>query len=203
MGRKKGIKQLSGLVVVLVGATAVVLLLIAAVLFTSDNSRPISTANASYTDRTTGLAIDYNSNLELKADSSAVGGVMFNMAKADPRIQITAWIEEDSSIENLIATGEPLNEAMVDSVRKQIVTLKSVYPEADITDAKLTTVNGFSGGEITFNYLSDGLATTQRRLILVKDDKTIVTIACQSLQEDFEEVNQQYFEDVLTSAAFN
>jgi hypothetical protein len=89
---------------------------------------------------------------------------------------------------------------MMQNVKKQI---KGIYPEFKITDEKLVTINGFEGGELTFNYTSNGnIKTTQRLLVLIKDSDTAVTIAAQALEEQFDQVNKDYFEQIISSATF-
>jgi len=200
MGKNKIIKRLNGTVVVMAIAVVVVTVLVLATLLTSNNAMPENKNTARYTDPTTGLTIDYRSDLEIAANSTPQEGVLFNLAKSDPRMQITSWLEEGDSIARLNILDKPLNQLMIYNAKKQI---NDIYSDVKITDEKLVTINGLEGGEVVFNYTSSGgIKTTQRLLVLVKDTDTVITIAAQAYQERYDEVNKDYFDQIMSSAKF-
>lgn len=143
-----------------------------------------------YKDPTTGLSVNYSGDLKLvpyvppREDS-----VLFNLTKADPKILVTAWYKEAEK-------SKALN--LEDIISK----LDETYKEVNVTSQKPVTINGHDGGEVIFTHVSAGLPTTQRLTVLAKDDKTSVTIACQSLTSDFETINNQYFNEIISSAKF-
>ena len=143
-----------------------------------------------YKDPTTGLRISYQSDLKLVPYvPPSKDSVLFNLTKADPKILVTAWYKEAEK-------SKALN--LEDIISK----LDDSYKEVNVTSQKPVTINGYEGGEVIFTHVSAGLPTTQRLTVLAKDDKTSVTIACQSLTSDFENINNQYFNEIVSSAKF-
>jgi hypothetical protein len=156
--------------------------------------------STSYSDPTTGLQVAYSKDIELKANDPPVQGVIFNMTKTDPRLQVTAWYEDGETVSDAQTGGSQVNQALLDNFKAQ---LEENYPGAKPTDEKLATINGYPAAELEFEYkTARGVEMQQRVLILVKDNDTVARIAMLTEQKDYENLNQQYFDQIVDSAKF-
>jgi len=200
MRKNKIIKRPNGTVVVMAVAVFVVAVLVLATLLTSSKKISENENEPSYTDPTTGLSINYQSDLKLipyvppNSDS-----VLFNLTKSDPKILVTSWYSQGDEIATLNLLGRPLSQAILDNIVSQ---LDRTYKETEVVGEKSVEINGYEGREVIFHHVSAGLPTTQRLTVIVKDGNTAVTIACQSLREDFETINKQYFDEIMSSVTF-
>jgi hypothetical protein len=153
-----------------------------------------------YTDPTTDMNISYQSDLKLVPYVPPNNeSVLLNLTKAEPKILVTAWYSQGDEVAKQNLEGDSLPQVVIDDVKSKF---GNTYKDVNIISEEAVDINGKEGREVIFTHVSAGLDTTQRLTVIEKDSTTVVTIACQSLTQDFEQINKDYFDDIVSSIKF-
>lgn len=155
---------------------------------------------ALYNDPHSGIQLVYSEGLGIAINEEPVEGVTFNMTKEDPRIQVTSWFEEGDSISNLRIRNRDVTSAIIENSKAQ---LAQTYRNIEIIEERAFRVNGLEASEMVFTYTAgDGTVAVQRFFVVLKNANTAVTIAFQTDEPDYEQVNKDYFEQIVGSIKF-
>jgi hypothetical protein len=114
---------------------------------------------------------------------------------------INAFYEQGASLKKLTGyTKQSLRESVVANVNLQLPKQFPQYKELTQRDL---TVNGIEANETIFEYVNGGVRIKQRLLLLFKNSETAIYIRGQAKADDYEEVNDRYFEALFKTATFD
>jgi hypothetical protein len=194
-----------GVLVALVGCITAVLL---ARRGNSDGNKQLvkNATTTSLSDSQVGLVVNRDASLTEKSISKedSQKGQLWEVTQPTGSRQefvINAFYEQGDSLKKLTGyTKQPLRDSVMASINLQ---LPKQYPGYKELIQRNLTVNGTDASETIFEYTNSGARIKQRLLLLFKNSDTAVYIRAQAKAEEYEAINTQYFEPLLTSAKFH